>query len=114
MERLFEKGARFSVTPFRVVYALSDEKGLRFAAGVSAKLFRKATERNRVKRVTREAWRLQKGPLREALQKAGTGLHVFLSYTAREIPRYQHVHDPIGIILQRLLKKIHENNTPDT
>jgi ribonuclease P protein component len=106
IEQLFKDGKRFTLPPYRVFYANTDNKGLLLGAGVSSKNFKKAVDRNRIKRLTREAWRLQKNILGEAIVQQGSGLHVFFIYTGREIPEYQEVFESAGKIIQKLMKLI--------
>lgn len=79
---------------------------LKFGVAVSAKLFKKAVDRNRVKRILREAWRLQKNELEKILTGKGQGLHVFFIYTDRELPEFATIHKLTGIILRKLNERI--------
>jgi len=113
IEQLFKEGHRFTVSPFRVNYTKTP-KGLKFGVGVSAKNFKKAVDRNRIKRLTREAFRLQKYFLENKLNESGTGLNIFFIYTAKELPVYEQVVEKINSILKKLVKIADENNSSDT
>ncbi|MEI9807213.1 MAG: ribonuclease P protein component [Bacteroidota bacterium] len=68
IEQLFSEGKKLMVAPYRVLYMLTTgggEPSLLFSAGVSAKNFKKAVDRNRIKRLSREAWRLQNSELKK-------------------------------------------------
>ena len=54
------------------------------------KRFRKATQRNRVKRLLREAWRLNKAGLYTLIPDA-TQLHLFIIYTGPELPSFSEI-----------------------
>ena len=82
--------------------------------GVSNRNFKKAVDRNRVKRVVRECYRLQKNPLNEQLLKSGYTLDLFLIYTARELPDFLVLKEKLQLILSRLILLINEKNTTDT
>lgn len=112
IEHLFKEGKRFTVSPFRVLYASSKIRGLKFGVGVSTKNFKRALDRNKIKRLTREAYRLQKNDLQHLLKQTTAGLALFFIYTGKELPGYELVYTKVSIILKKLLKTINENNTP--
>ena len=70
-----------------------------------AKLFRLAVQRNRVKRLMREAWRLQQGALRDHFEGQTDRLIVFLIYRGREIPDQATAMKQVGIIIQKLQQR---------
>jgi ribonuclease P protein component len=79
---------------------------LSFGTGVSAKNFKKAVDRNRIKRVTKEAYRLQKTELKKLLEEKGIHLNVFFIYTAKELPIYEDIYSKTGLILTKLAKQM--------
>ena len=83
IQELFDKGSSFNFYPYRILY-LDHPEGTathnQVMFSVSKRLFKKATDRNKVKRRMREAYRLNKGPA--AL--SGKLLIAYI-YTAREI-----------------------------
>jgi len=113
IEELFNTGNSFIVSPFRIINTVT-ESGLRIGVGVSTKNFKKATDRNRIKRLIREAWRVQKLPLREKLQVQNSGLAVFLTYTLKEMPDQASIADSMQKVVKRLLNKINETGTSTT
>jgi ribonuclease P protein component len=86
----------------------------KFGVGVSNKNFKKAVHRNRIKRLTREGYRLQKQNLCDLLIKKSQQLAVFFIYTGRELPEHSMVNEKIGLILLRLIKIANEINPPNT
>lgn len=72
--------------------------------GASSRNFKKAVDRNRIKRLSREAYRLQKQPLYEWLKEKDQALAVFIIYTGKELPNYEIVREKIGLALQKLMK----------
>ena len=105
IEKLFAEGKKLSVAPFLVYYLLFNEEKkepLQFGVGVSGKNFRKAVDRNKIKRLTRESYRLQKSLLKETLLEKKKSLHVFFIYTGKEIPVYADTYPVAGNILQKL------------
>ena len=116
IEQLFDKGKSIVVTPFRIYFIVNrelpiqkGESGLKFGIGVSAKNFKKAVDRNRIKRLTREAWRLQKNEIAKKAKEAQRQLNVFFIYTGKELPDFTTVKDKVAIALKKLADKIDEN-----
>jgi ribonuclease P protein component len=110
LDEIFQTGKGFSILPFRVLY-IKTEEGLKFAVGASSKNFKNATDRNRIKRIVREAYRLQKKGLKEKLLEKNTGLNIFFIYTAKEILPYKQVYDAVKKIIEKLFKQVNENDS---
>lgn len=110
VEQIFREGQRFSVFPFRVFYILDDEIPVSLQAGfsVSVRNFKKAVDRNRIKRVTRECYRLQKNELKNLLDSKGKKLAVFFIYTDKTRPAFGMAKEKINIALQKLATIINE------
>jgi ribonuclease P protein component len=116
VEQLFDKGKSFVVNPFRVYFIVNGELPvpgeknlLQFGVGVSAKNFKKAVDRNRIKRLTREAWRLQKNELKDKMKVSGKKLTTFFIYTGKELPDFTTVKDKVAVALKKLADKTDEN-----
>ena len=81
---------------------------------MSGKNFKRAVDRNRVKRLTREVYRLQKKQLQEATIEKKLQLNIFFIYTGKELPAFNIVREKVNVILNKLTKIVNENNSPDT
>jgi len=121
IEQLFGEGKNFVVAPYRVYYFISSKgfdtqnssSRIHFGVGVSGKNFKKAVDRNKIKRLTREAYRLQQNELKETV-KVNQSLRLFFIYTAKELPRFSDVKDKVKIGLNKLIKLIDENNSSNS
>jgi ribonuclease P protein component len=104
IEQLFSEGKKFSINPFRIFYLLKESSTppLQFGVSVSNKNFKRAIDRNRIKRIVREAWRLQKNIFQQQLREKGKQLHVFIIYTGKEIPGFSEVSEKVKKILDKL------------
>jgi ribonuclease P protein component len=86
---------------------------LQCGVGVSVRNFKKAVDRNRIKRLTREAYRLQKTALVQKMKDHPRVLCLFLIYTGKELPAFTLVKEKLALILQKLIIIADENIAAD-
>ncbi len=121
IEQLFTGGKNFVFAPYRVYYLLNEKVApsqnpdiIKFGVGVSGKTFKKAVDRNRIKRLTREAYRLQKNDLNEIVETNNLQLNLFFIYTAREITDFNTTKEKVKLILKNLVKIVNEKNSSNS
>ena len=112
-DQLFKEGKKFNVPGYKIQFLIEEDisnarrlSALRFGVGISSRTFKKAVDRNRVKRLTREAWRLNKSGLNEMLKKQNIQMNVFFICTSKEVPDYKSVLENVKQALNKLLEKI--------
>ena len=113
---LFAKGQSMNSFPIKLIYTLeSNEPGsVQTGVGAPSRTFRKAVARNRVKRLLREGYRLERPEFIassvDALNKLRVNL--FFLYTDATVISQKEIQEKIKQLLSRLSEKI--NTTPQS
>lgn len=102
---LFTHGKSFLVYPFKVIYNTPKENGgpnCKVAFAVSKKKLKHAADRNRMKRLMREAYRLNKHLLTNHLSQSDKWINITFIYLRNDLASQLEVSDKIKVILHRL------------
>ncbi len=109
-QMLFHQGKSFTVFPLKVIYLVNTPQDFPVKAGVgaSSRLFARAVQRNRIKRLLREAYRTEKAPLVQQATAQGLHLSVFLLYIDKAMPTYPLIKQKMPAVMGRLMKILDE------
>ena len=101
IEQLFSRGQQAFQYPFKVMYLVDDvHNGYPQALfSASKRHFKHAVDRNKIKRMSREAYRLHKPHL---LPENGKVAALAFIYVGKKIENYQLMHQSMGKVLKKL------------
>jgi ribonuclease P protein component len=109
IELLFAKGKSISSFPVKVFYLPVEHTPVhpvQVGVGVSARNFKKAVDRNTIKRRMREAYRLHKLPLHEHLVAAEKSVAVFILWIDKQLPTTAALQDLMPTVIEKLIKQL--------
>lgn len=103
-DELLASELSFVKYPFRVVFRDSSQPGLfpaRLAVSVSKKKFKRAVKRNRIKRLVRESFRLNKSGFYRQVP-AGHTVDLLFIFLDKELPSYSRTEKAVKDALQKV------------
>lgn len=105
---LIRKGQAFFLAPFKVYYSwtpIRTKPFVRVAFAVPKKKFSKAVMRNKLKRLSREGFRLQKSKLQELAIEKEHELSILFMYQKTQVLSCQEIHTAIGASIEKIIEK---------
>jgi ribonuclease P protein component len=112
IDALFESGKKITQFPFRLLYKTEPGKGgIKAGFTVSSKNFPRAVDRNRIKRLTRESYRIQKKDLEISLSRNSLTIQLFFIYTGNETVTLEETTLRLKLMLDKLLKNLNEGHS---
>lgn len=110
ISRLYEKGKHFTCYPLRITYLAVIEQeesvrpGVRILLWAPKSLFKHAVDRNRLRRLMREAYRHNASVLRALCEEQNMSLHVAFNYIAKEPLTYGEIEKATQKAIYKLQK----------
>lgn len=105
LEVLFSSGKKINEYPIKLVYkqlSFEDDCFIKTGVSVPKRNFKKAVDRNRIKRLLREAYRLNKHIIHDGLDKKYVCMFLYLG---KEMPSFEELNTKTTKLLIKLLEK---------
>ncbi len=106
IDTLFTTGKSFHNSPFKIFWLEVAESisPVQIVISVPKRLFKSAVDRNRLKRLLREAYRKNKNVLLEKLENKK--VHLMFIYTSKTMVEYREAEEKMILALERLNKNL--------
>ena len=116
IENLYANGKSFLVYPLRIVYLAveNEEIPVRVMVSVSKKKIKRAVNRNKIKRLMRETYRLNKNELITFSVEQQLKIHIAFQYIATEIETFQTLNVKMQTALGKIIQKLSIDETSET
>jgi ribonuclease P protein component len=107
IDSLFESGSSFYIHPVKVYYTVSssnkeDRAPVQLLISIPKRNIKKAVDRNRLKRLIRESYRIQKHQFIANCTIQNLAIDTAFVYTLRKQLEFKEIREIIFLILQRL------------
>jgi len=110
IEQLFADSKSVANYPVRAVWRNNEPAEYPVSAGfsVSKRLFKRAVKRNKIKRLMREAYRMNKSILYDIIDAQNYSVDVMFIYLSKEIPTLERLNKHMTNVLSAMSVKISE------
>ena len=106
IEQLFAEGKSISAHPLRLIFIegfFVEDVKLKVGVSVSKRNFKKAVDRNRIKRLLREAYRLQKHAY---LNNITTQYAIMILYIGTEKSEFKTIQVTMKLLFEKFMSKV--------
>lgn len=115
IQALFNRqGESFGQYPLRLVWMPIEERrstfAVQFGLSVPKRRFKKAVDRNALRRKIREAYRLNKDRIYTELNDQDQQYAFMVLYTGQEILPYQEIEKAMQLMIRRFIKKVKQRH----
>ena len=113
-QKLFSEGKVFYCYPFKCVYLWGEGENFsaKMAVSVSKKKFKRAVDRNRIKRLIKESYRLEKAILFQNYENIPKNLDLIIIYTETKIHSFSFINKKVIELINKIIKTNETKNLP--
>lgn len=116
IDDVFESGVHLKSYPFVLKFKeieLPKDVSFQIVFSAPKRTFKKATERNRIKRLCKEAFRIQKNELDAYLNARNKQMALFLVYTPREELSLKLLQGRTDKLIKKIISQLESHDTPN-
>lgn len=106
LDAVFSSNTKIYYKGIRCFYLVSKNENstilLQCGVGVSKRIFKSAVKRNRVKRLLREAYRMEKKSFEQWVIEKQVAVHLFFSYQYKDLPKLEELKPIMNVIFTKI------------